>query len=109
MYSLVNSLNKFEVDPTTGVITTTTSTINREDTSQLTLTVKAEDNAVGKLSAFCTFTLHVQVSFSNPQNVTTTRLTKDTESAIVNHSLKACQWFSYLHLDELSLCWSCGV
>lgn len=56
-YSLiVNDVSLFRIDETTGDIYTTVSSIDREATSQISITVKAEDGAQSKLSTFCTFT-----------------------------------------------------
>lgn len=54
-YSLVEN-ELFRIDEVTGEIHTKVSSINREATSQITITVKAEDGAQSKLSSFCTFT-----------------------------------------------------
>ena len=56
-YSLiVNDVCLFRINDTTGDIYTRVSSIDREATSQISITVKAEDGAQSKLSTFCTFT-----------------------------------------------------
>lgn len=56
-YSLiVSGANLFRIDENTGEIWTAVSTIDREKTSSILITVKAEDGGQSKLTAFCTFT-----------------------------------------------------
>lgn len=56
-YSLLNDRDgEFQINSTTGEIRTAKGNLDREESSRRTLTVKAEDGALSKLSAFCTFT-----------------------------------------------------
>ncbi|XP_067928117.1 neural-cadherin-like [Watersipora subatra] len=59
-YSLVGSdADLFTIEEYTGRIYTK-EMIDREQTNQLTITVKAEDQGLSQLSTFCTFTMTVQ-------------------------------------------------